>query len=190
MTTEMPGSEAELLAAARKGMSLPRYRAWIREQAAPQPLPDRAAPTTDVIMSGAFRLEDIHGRLPAPPIEIRIVLPFEILCPDNDKFGVIRGMMINTKRYRRAKKAIRNAAREQYLGPILEVPVALVGRVWFPGDTGDAPNFGKAVHDALEQVIYPNDRLLHDARWIRAGVDPDRPRAELMITAHAQPHTP
>lgn len=169
----MPGSEAELLAAYKKGMSLPRYRAWIREQAAPQPLPDRAAPSA---LNGVG--------------EIRIVLPFEILCPDNDKFGVIRGMMINTKRYRRAKKAIRNAAREQYLGPILEVPVALVGRVWFPGDNGDAPNFGKAVHDALEQVIYPNDRLLHDARWIRAGVDPDRPRAELMITAHAQPHTP
>lgn len=168
MTTEMPGSEAELLAASRKGMSLPRYRAWIREQSAPLPLPDRAAPP--------------------PPrgvaAEIRIVLPFEILCPDNDKFGVIANRMINTKRYRRAKKAIRAAAREQYLGPALERPVALVARVWFPDENGDAPNFGKAVHDALETVIYPNDRLLHDARWIRAGVDVARPRAELTITAH------
>ena len=163
----MPGSEAELLAAARKRMTLPRYRAWIREQATTAPLPDLAAPTA-----------------PNVPINIRIVLPFEILCPDNDKFGVIRGVMINTKRYRRAKKAIRNAAREQYLGPLIEHPVALVGRVWFPGENGDAPNFGKAVHDALEKVIYPNDKLLHDARWIRVGVDVVRPRAELTITAH------
>ena len=166
MTTEMPGTEAELLAAYQKGMSLPRYRVWRAEQAT------REAP----------RARALPDLAPAPNASISIVLPFEILCPDNDKFGVIANKMINTRRYRRAKKAIRAEAQRQYDGPLLECPVALVARVWFPTENGDAPNFGKAVHDALETVIYPNDKLLHDARWKRAGIDVDRPRAELTIT--------
>ena len=165
MTTDMPPTEAEILAARAKNMSVVRYRAWMAEAKGDEKkLPDLAP-------SGA-----LCG-------EIALLFPFHMTCPDNDKFGVINGVMINTKRYRRAKKAMRESAREQYVGPLLLGPLALVARVWFPGEDGDAPNLQKCAHDALEKVIYRNDKQLHDARWIRAGVDAERPRVEITITA-------
>jgi Holliday junction resolvase RusA-like endonuclease len=122
--------------------------------------------------------------------ELPILLPFEltipwsVLVPDNDKYGVINGRMMLQAKYRMAKQKIAGLARAVTgeLSPIT-APLALVARVYVPDNRPhDVANFAKLVHDALEGVVYKNDRWLWDVRWIRAGVDVDHPRAEITIS--------
>lgn len=156
------GSDAELLAAARAGMTLPRWRALHIGMAPDGPIADAAVVWT--------------------PASYSFAIPFDAFCRDNAKYGVIDGKLLLTRRYRAAKGMIKRYAREQYAGPVFDKPVSLEAKVWFPRDIGDAPNLAKCCHDALEGVCYLNDRLIHDARWRRAGVDKQQPRVELTLT--------
>ena len=65
-----------------------------------------------------------------------------------------------------------------------DYPVALTARVWMPDRRPghDVANFAKCCHDALEGLVYVKDEWLYDVHWIRAGVDVDRPRADITIT--------
>lgn len=147
-----------------------------------------AAPTSEVV-----------SRLVAPdpraPIEwpVRLTLPWSLLVSDNERKepyvayssdGPVARMRL-TKRYAEAKEKIEQLARGKLAGAAAaEIPLELWARVWIPGGhiRSDVANFGKAVHDALEKVVYRNDNLLHATHWVRAGVDVDSPRAELTIT--------
>lgn len=122
---------------------------------------------------------------------IRLVLPWSALCSDNDKYGAAivggrdnpRPKLLLKPDYREAKRKTAEIGAEamQGHGPIAR-PLALIARVYVPNDRlHDVVNFAKCAHDGLERVVYANDTWLHDARWIRAGVDVDHPRAELEI---------
>lgn len=46
-------------------------------------------------------------------------------------------------------------------------------------------DYAKLVHDALTGLAFVDDSQLDDVHWIRAGVDIDRPRLSLELTALA-----
>lgn len=133
-------------------------------------------------------------RPPAPSVEapaafvslpLTFTLPWSMLVSDDERYGVINGRMLLRPAYREAKGKIRKLVRD-LVGDVkpLALPLALHARVFVPDDVRarDVPNFAKCVHDSLQDAVYVNDRWLWDARWQRAGVDVDRPRADITIT--------
>lgn len=123
---------------------------------------------------------------------VTLLLPWSYLVSDNARY-VARVVGARDKPhaklnlspdYRRGKGQVAQAARTK-LGDVEPVSIALTleARVWVPDEirAHDVCNFAKAVHDALQTIVYTNDRWLWDTRWIRAGVDVDAPRCELTI---------
>ena len=128
------------------------------------------------------------GDLPAQIDRIygvkRLRLPWSALLPDNRKFGVVAGKIINTREYRAAKKKARQVAIEQLGEEPFKGAVKFEARVWFPNETRrrDVVNFSKLVNDALKGIAYLDDSQIEDNRWVRAGIDVDAPRAEITVT--------
>lgn len=128
-----------------------------------------------------------------PPIgwPVALRLPWSVLVSDNRRYGVIEGRMLATAEYRQAKAKIRALASDAMgAAAPTKAPLRLIARVFVPDNRPhDCGNFRKLVTDALEGVVYVNDRQLHDEQWIRAGVDVDAPRAVITITplANAMP---
>lgn len=125
---------------------------------------------------------------------IRVVLPWSALVSDDAKYAPARDANMRAKiilkdGYRVAKAKARAAARvamtvEGTTFEPLALPLSFVARVWVPDNhRRDVVNFGKCCLDAFEKVIYADDRWLYDTRWIRSGVDCDRPRAEIEVRA-------
>lgn len=125
---------------------------------------------------------------------LRIVVPWSALISDNRKHGAILTKvgpnqqpipkLIMQAGYREAKAKVRQLARLA-MGEAepVGVPLQLEARVWVPDRRSrhDVANFAKCCHDALIDAVYTDDQWLHDVRWIRAGMDVDRPRAEILI---------
>jgi Holliday junction resolvase RusA-like endonuclease len=120
----------------------------------------------------------------AVSLPLSITLPWSHLVSDNDRYGVSGGRMILSKRYKAARAAIKALLRDQLAGQTpIAFPVALHARVFVPDRrTHDVPDFAKGVLDAIQRQIYTNDAWVYDSRWTRAGVDCDRPRAEITIS--------
>lgn len=147
-----------------------------------------ALPSGDVIEEPSI------NPLPEMQWPMRLTLPWTYLVSDNDRHGAVIvplpggkliPKLILDARYREAKTKIRALARLTANGaePV-NIPLRLHARVWVPDRKRvyDVVNFAKGTHDALSKAIYVDDQWLHDARWTRAGVDVDRPRAEITIT--------
>jgi hypothetical protein len=115
-----------------------------------------------------------------------IVAPWTTLVSENRRFAAHQSRIVMTVEYKNARTKLREIARA-LVGNAqpLECPLKLEARVWFPDKrVHDAPNFAGATHNALKDVIYTDDRWLHFASWEFAGIDPDRPRAEILISRH------
>lgn len=126
-------------------------------------------------------------------VPLTITLPWSCLVSENKRFvPALRGakaVLVMTDEYRVAKAKTDSIARHVLLGHALPVfakgvAVAVESVVWAPRDYNlpDVTNFAKATHDALQEITYEKDAQVHDSRWRYAGVDIDRPRAELTIT--------
>lgn len=133
--------------------------------------------------------EGVIEMRPCVALPITFTLPWSALVSDNDKYTPVytttgRPKMILTSKYREAKAATRRIAKE-IVGDAetVAIPLSLRAHVWVPDNRPghDVANFAKCCHDALESVIYTKDEWLHDVQWRRAGVDVDRPRAEITI---------
>lgn len=127
-------------------------------------------------------------------LPFRLTLPWSALCSDNEhevaSLKMVQGKPVPfrkmTARYKTAKKQIATLAQAAVgnLAAPLEVPLAIHVRVYIPSAShgNDSINFAKVVHDGLQGVVYRNDRQLHRVLWERAGIDIDRPRADIEIT--------
>jgi len=119
------------------------------------------------------------------------VLPWSMLVPDNQRFApalrMVRGkpkaVLVMTKEYRAAKKRAVVCLSEQRTETIT-VPCRLVATLYEPNThRRDLANYAKLTHDALTDAkIIADDSLIADVRWMRAGVDIDHPRLELILT--------
>lgn len=135
----------------------------------------------------------LNGEFP-----IRLTIPWSGLVSDNKKYApaYTRGgspRLVLQHDYREAKKKAARIARTVMAGrePIDAVPLELYARVWVPDRRRghDTANFAKCLCDALEGIVYANDEWLHRTVWERAGVDVDRPRAEVEIRPFVQTAT-
>lgn len=134
----------------------------------------------------------------APPITfpVRIVLPWSMLVSDNErekasavrgKNGTVQPRKLLTPKYKAAREKIVEKARaamveDGYEFAPLDRAVSLYARVWVPDNRlHDVKNFSKGVEDALEKIVYTNDKWVWRSTWERAGVCVDAPRAEIEI---------
>lgn len=123
---------------------------------------------------------------------VTVVVPFDALCPDNQKYGAraIRtpqgttraGLFLSAK-YRACKGRIEGRARAAMAGNVMAMaPVALRFRVWMPDKRQrDMMNYAKLLCDALSGICYDDDSLIHFAEWHRVGLDRAAPRIEVTV---------
>lgn len=122
--------------------------------------------------------------------ELVLCLPWSHLLADNRKYAPAltkqrKATMILTADYRTAKRRAVNTLTVQMGGaPPFKGPVEVVARLWEPDRQRrrDLTNLAKLVQDAMNGIAYTDDSMIDDVRWIRAGVDVDRPRLDLTIT--------
>lgn len=110
----------------------------------------------------------------------QIVLPWDGLVPDNRRF--IRKGHILTKRYRAGKELCYTLAMTQ----VRDRPAHPEGRVWMHLDfhmpdrrRRDPNNLLKGIADALEGVVYTDDKQITRLSWENVGIDREHPRVEI-----------
>ena len=113
-------------------------------------------------------------------------LPWAALAQDNHRLTTNRktGRTFTTKRYRDAKETAETLLRAQdRFQSDRTDPVKVEVRVYFPdARRRDVGNLRKCLTDAMQNAgIVADDCLIHDERWIRAGIDRTRPRAEITV---------
>ena len=114
---------------------------------------------------------------------IKLIIPYELLCPDNQKMGLMRGRLILTSKYRQAKLKTSLLATCLYRGPLLETELELTATLYPPTRRKTDPsNFSKLLHDALEGVVYVNDYQIVKSTYIRGAVSRIDARMEIEIT--------
>ena len=184
-------------------MTLP-YEAIVQglmRQGVPRDRAERAAAAQLAPARTTITPAPAPSQRPAIVWPVRLTLPWSALCSDNvhERGSLIRlasGDVAPRKvldaRYKAARDKTRTIA-SAVIGDAVPIaaPLSLVARVWLPGGShrNDAINFSKCCHDALQGIVYDNDRWLYRVTWERAGVDIDAPRAELTITPllHQEP---
>lgn len=120
-----------------------------------------------------------------------LTLPWSSLCSDNEREKAsltwIGDKPVPRKilgaQYKTARGKVREIAQKAVGDAVnVMIPLSLHARVYVPDERlHDVCNFAKGVHDALEGIVYANDRWLHRVLWERAGVDVDAPRADVEI---------
>lgn len=126
--------------------------------------------------------------LPKLEFPIRLELPWTALISENRRFCAHGNRIFMTVEYKAARAKVKVIALQAMQAsdgrqfPPLARPVSLHARVWFPDKrVHDAPNFAGATHNALKKIVVADDVWIYRATWERAGVDQDKPRAEIEI---------
>ena len=114
---------------------------------------------------------------------MRLTLPWSVLVSDNAKHGGMVGRL--TRRYRFGKEALSMVVMSQVRGtrPLYtSVPLALVAE-FYPPDLRrrDVTNLCKLMFDAMQGIVYDDDRYLFDVRLLRRAPCAKNPRVELEI---------
>lgn len=123
---------------------------------------------------------------------LRIVIPFDLVVPDNARLGVVKGRAILTRRYRASKRAIQllalkarqelpDAVREYW--PVSSPRVVSLQIVVFSPDARrrDIGNVVKQLGDGLAGVAYQDDAQIDYLSIVRAGMDREHPRVEISV---------
>ena len=102
---------------------------------------------------------------------VRLVLPWTVVPSDNLRRGIVGASNRQKWReYRDRVDAARVVALSQVRGerPRFRCPVRLTAEVCPPDNRRrDILNLAKGCADALIGVVYADDSLIYDARWIR-----------------------
>lgn len=117
----------------------------------------------------------------ARPSNTKIVLPWAVLVPDNRRFIGGKGHIL-TSRYRDAKELCHLLAMTQ----VQSRPTYPEAPVWLHLDfhmpdkrRRDPNNLLKVIADALEGIVYTDDKQITKLSWVNAGVSADDPRVEI-----------
>jgi Holliday junction resolvase RusA-like endonuclease len=107
-----------------------------------------------------------------------LTLPWACLLHDNHRLMPVRGRLITSPQYRKAKEAA------QWKGDPLAGDVKLHAKLYFPDRRKrDVGNYRKLVTDALKGIAYSDDSQIVSETWDRAGYDKSAPRAEIVVLA-------
>lgn len=114
---------------------------------------------------------------------LKITIPWKHLTSKNAKFVRTRRGQRLSAAYRKGKDAIHLLAKDQYDGPVLDVPVHFRMETHMPDRRRrDVQNYLQQVCDALEGVVYVDDWQIHKLTLIRHEPDRENPRAEIEVT--------
>ena len=87
-------------------------------------------------------------------------------------------------RYEMWRNMVRTVARQVYLGkPPLEGPVMLFIDIYGARKNADWDNLGKGISDALEGIMYANDKQIRYARVQMHDCPVKKRRAEITVSA-------
>ena len=116
--------------------------------------------------------------------DLSLTLPWDIMTPDNRRFHPGRGHVL-TARYRQGKEAVSLLVMSQVKAPrpVFPVEAVQVSLDFFMPDKRrrDPTNLLKGLLDALEGVVYSDDKQIETLSWRKAGLDRENPRVELTI---------
>lgn len=127
---------------------------------------------------------------------VTVVVPFDALCPDNQKYGArairtpqgkMRAGLFLSADYREAKERIEGIARRvmRGMGPCAS-PVTVLFECWMPDlRQRDMMNYAKLLCDALKNICFADDSLIHEAHWHHKGVNRESPC--IMVTVTKRP---
>ena len=115
-----------------------------------------------------------------------IVLPWRGLVPDNRRFIGGKAHVL-TRRYRTGKELCATLAMTQVRGR----PVHPEGAVWMhlafympDKRRRDPNNLLKGIADALEGIVYVDDKQIEKLEWENMGIDRKYPRVEISYGVH------
>ena len=115
---------------------------------------------------------------------LHLTLPFAVLTPDNRRFHAGKGHVL-TGRYRQRKEAIYLLAISQTRPPrpVFPTEPLEVDLAFFMPDKKkrDPTNLLKGLLDALEGVVYNDDKQIDALSWRRLAMDRESPRVEVSI---------
>ena len=131
----------------------------------------------------------------SPFIAATIIVPFDALCPDNEKYGArciktpqgkFRAAMFLSSRYRTAKDRLEHTARTAMHGQRPAAgPVRLTVQCWFPDlRKRDMLNYAKVLCDSLKGVAFLDDSQIVVADWMLRGIDREAARMIVGVTLH------
>jgi Holliday junction resolvase RusA-like endonuclease len=113
-----------------------------------------------------------------------LTLPFDVLTPDNRRFHAGKGHVL-TGRYRQGKEAIYLLAISQIKPPRPAFPTERLelDLDFFMPDKRkrDPTNLLKGLLDALEGVVYSDDKQIDALSWRKGALDRESPRVEINI---------
>ena len=93
--------------------------------------------------------------------KIKLKFDFRLISKDNEKIRNKKGMYFLSKKFKDFEDRIQTSATLQYFDQILECDLELTLAAFFTSKThSDATNLFKGVCDALQGVIYKNDRQI------------------------------
>lgn len=126
---------------------------------------------------GALKDADVLGR---------IVLPWKVLCGDNQRHGLMRvkghARIVLTEKYRNALTAGSMLAAAQWKRGALKTSVALTITLYEPDKRRrDVGNYVKELQDVLVRVAFVDDSQIDELTVRRGTLDRFNPRAEIEI---------
>ena len=118
-------------------------------------------------------------------VTIHITLPGNIRSKKNSKRVFCRGkfpVVLPSKAYDVWEKQARQAALEQFYGPIITAPVCVQAVAYCKGVLPDLSGMLESVGDCLEGVILENDKQIVSWDGSRVIRDKAHQRTEIIIT--------
>lgn len=123
---------------------------------------------------------DVEAVIASEPV-VKVVLPWDTLCSVNERQNPHSGFTL-TRKYRKALKQARKAVEAQYQGPKITGPVTATFEFYPPSRRPDLPNYLKLPMDAMEGIIYENDRQVNaGGQWKWMYIDKLEPRVEVTV---------
>ena len=120
---------------------------------------------------------------------MKIILPGSIRSKKNSKIATIvggvhkprRAMILPSKAYTAWEKEARHAARQQYRNAPVDDAVHVVAKIYYKGQQPDLSGCLESVGDAMEGVLWMNDKLIMSWDGSRLEKDNANPRTEIEV---------
>lgn len=95
--------------------------------------------------------------------EITLEFPFRLITKDNVKMITKWGKRIVPPKYKSFEKSVSFIAREQYQGDVITNSIGMDIIAYYKDKKHpDCGNLSKSICDALEGIVYDNDRRIKD----------------------------